>query len=406
MGFASGFPFSLTASVMLLRLKDSDVAISRIGLFSLVAVPYSFKYLWAPLIDGLNLPFLQKLLGKRRGWLCFIQSLLIVALFVFGAIDPQKNISLFALVAVCISFLSATQDIILDAYRIERLTVKLQGIGSSFTTYGWRIGSFISGVVPLLIAEVVSWSFAYYVASFIMVIGILTTLLSKEPIIERKTKIEKKVDFETFLINTFVLPFKELLKIEKIFFILAFIVLFKLGDAMAGVMTTPFLQDKGFTKTEIVVIVKTFGTVATFIGLFIGGLLAYKISLRYSLLIAGIFQMASNLLFVLQDHLGHNSDALIVTIFGENLASAIGATVFITYISSLCNVRFAATHYALLSSVATLARNVISSSSGFIVERHGWSIFFIVSTLAAIPGLLLLPTLTFFKEHRTSKTTT
>ena len=405
MGFASGFPFALTASVMSLRLKESGVSISSIGLFTLVAVPYSFKYLWAPLLDGLKLPLLQKLFGRRRSWLCLIQILLMVVLFLFGAIDPQKNIYLFAIFALCITFLSATQDIIIDAYRIERLTVGLQGVGATFAAYGWEAGLFLSGVMPLIIAETTSWSVAYYFTASIMIIGILTTLLSQEPLIEKTSKGNTSRGLITFLTKTFILPFKDLLKIHGIFYILAFIILFKLGDAMAGVMTMPFLLDKGFTKIEIIAIVKTFGTAATFTGLFLGGLLAYKVQHKYSLLIAGIFQMLSNLLFTYQDHAGHDKIVLMITIIGENVSSGIGATVFIAYLSSLCNVRFAATHYALLSSVATLSRNILSSFSGFVVEYSSWSIFFLISTVAAIPALMLLPKLTFFKKYRTANTT-
>jgi MFS transporter, PAT family, beta-lactamase induction signal transducer AmpG len=405
MGFASGFPFALTASVMSLRLKESGISISSIGLFTLVAVPYSFKYLWAPLLDGLKLPLLQKLFGRRRGWLCLVQILLMAALFLFGMLDPQRNIYLFAILALCITFLSATQDIIIDAYRIERLAINLQGVGAAFTSYGWRAGSFISGVLPLIIAETISWSVAYYVAASIMIVGILTTLLSEEPLVEKTIKKLSPKGLMPFLSNTFVSPFKDLLKIQGIYYILLFVILFKLGDAMAGVMTMPFLIDKGFNKLEIVAIVKTFGLAATFGGLFLGGLLAYKVSLKYSLLIAGIVQMLSNLLFVYQDYIGHDKVALIITIAGENLSSGIGITIFIAYLSSVCNVRFAATHYALLSSVATLSRNLISSSSGFIVENSNWSVFFLISTAAAIPALLLIPKLTFFKQHRTTKTT-
>jgi PAT family beta-lactamase induction signal transducer AmpG len=184
---------------------------------------------------------------------------------------------------------------------------------------------------------------------------------------------------------------------------LAFIILFKLGDAMAGVMTLQFLKAKGFTKIEMAVVVKTYGVIATIMGVTIGGFLAYRLPLRYSLLIAGILQMMSNLLFVYQDHMGHNTAALMITITGENLSTGIGSPILITYLSSLCNVRFAATHYALLASLASLSRNILSSLSGFIVAPWGWSVFFLISTLAALPALLLLPKLTFITGRRTSK---
>ncbi|NRA73667.1 MAG: AmpG family muropeptide MFS transporter [Rickettsiales bacterium] len=406
MGFASGFPLALTASVLSLRLKESGISISSIGLFSLVSIPYSVKYIWAPLLDSLKIRYLQKL-GRRRGWLIVIQVLLIASLFLFGAVDPKNQIYLCTIIAICITFLSATQDIVIDAYRIERLPVNLQAVGSAFTIYGYRVGLFVAGVAPLFVAEIISWSAAYYSAAIIMLIGVITTLVSKEPDIEKITSQEKPPkNLENFLMKNFILPFKDLIKIEGIAYIIAFIILFKLGDAMAGVMTMPFLSDKGFTKPEIIAIVKTFGTIATFVGLFIGGLLSYKISIKYSLLIAGILQMISNLLFIYQDYAGHNQIALIITIIGENISSGIGVTVLVAYLSSLCNVRFAATHYALFSSFTGLSRSVLSSMSGFIVDYSSWSIFFLISTIAAIPALFLLPKIKFFTKHRTDKSNT
>jgi PAT family beta-lactamase induction signal transducer AmpG len=403
LGFSSGFPFALTASAMLLRLTESGISIKSVGLFALISSAYTFKTFWAPLLDTVKLPFFQKLLGRRRGWILFTQILLIAFILLFGAANPVGNIILFAAIALCIAFLSATQDIVIDAYRIERISTDLQPIGASAAHYGWQAGAFLAGVLTLVVAEKFSWSVAYYAAALCMVVGILTILLSQEPSIEKITRDPYKKGLEQFLIKTFVLPLKDLLVLDGIFYILAFIILFKLGDAMAGVMTTPFLSSKGFTKIEMAAVVKTFGMVATLVGVSIGGFLAYRLPLRYSLLIAGILQMISNLLFIYQDHMGHDITALMITITGENLSTGIGGPIFITYLSSLCNVRFAAAHYALLASLASLARNILSSLSGFIVAPWGWSVFFLISTLAALPALLLLPKLTFFTGRRTSK---
>lgn len=247
LGFASGFPFALTASVLTIRLKEAGVAVGSIGLFVLVAMPYSFRFIWAPLIDSLKLPILQKVLGRRRGWLCLIQVLLIGAIFVFGAVDPSTQIYLCALAALAITFLSATQDIIVDAYRIERLDISLQGVGASFAVYGYRLGLYLSGIMPLIIAEHISWSAAYYISAGVMSMGIVATLLSKEPSIESVEDDSKFKGARDYLVKIFLAPLRDLMKINGMFYVFAFIILYTIGDAMAGIMTQVFLLDKGFS---------------------------------------------------------------------------------------------------------------------------------------------------------------
>jgi MFS transporter, PAT family, beta-lactamase induction signal transducer AmpG len=393
LGFSAGVPFALTASVLSTWLADIGINKSSIGLFSLVAVPYSFKYLWAPFIDGLKLPILNKL-GHRKGWLILTQILIMLSILFMSSLDPLNQLTLCAVTALVITFLSATQDIVIDALRIEYLPVSDQGIGAASYSYGYRIALYVSGALPLIIASFFSWHAAYFVAGLFMIVGMLTTLMIKEPYeySTRKTK--------HFFHDMILAPCKNFAAIPGWYFIIVFIILFKLGDAMAGIMTTPFLLDIGFSKIEIVAIVKTWGLITTFIGLTIGGILVKKVNFKKSILIAGVLQMLSNLMFVYQNHVGHNDHVLIATISVENLTSGIGATVIIAYLSSLCSIKFAATQYALLSSIITLSRNVLSGSSGFIVDSYGWNVFFIVSVIAAIPALLLIPKLHTFEKHR------
>lgn len=393
LGFSAGVPFTLAASVLSTWLADIGINKASIGLFSLVAIPYSFKYLWAPFIDGLKLPVLNKL-GHRKGWLILIQILLMLSIFFMGSLDPLKQLTLCAITAIVITFLSATQDIIIDAFRIEYLPVSDQGLGAASYSYGYRLALYLAGAMPLVIATFVSWQAAYCVAGLLMLVGMCTTLVIKEPYEFKAAKTSN------FLQSMVIAPLRNFIAIPGWYFIIIFIILFKLGDAMAGIMTTPFLLDIGFSKIEIVAIVKTWGLITTFIGLTIGGVMIKKLSFKKTIFIAGILQMLSNLMFIYQDHAGHNDHVLIATISVENLTSGIGSTVLVAYLSSLCSIKFAATQYALLSSVITLSRNVLSGSSGFVVDSYGWNVFFIISVIAAIPALALIPKLHTFEKHR------
>lgn len=397
LGFAGGAPFSLIASVLSAWLTELGISKTSIGLLTLVAVPYSFKYLWSPFVDGLNIPILKKL-GKRRSWLITTQILLMAAIFALGSINPLENLTLCAILAIAVSFFSATQDIVIDAYRIERLAVHQQGMGAAAYSYGYRIALYISGSVPLIIATYYTWQLAYIFTGMIILVGIITTLVIKEP--RDHHEVTKGRTMLQFLNDVIIAPFKNFTKIPEWYYVIAFIILFKLGDAMAGIMTTPFLLDTGFTKIEIVSIVKTYGLITTFIGLFIGGLMVNKLNFREALLFSGIAQMLSNLMFVYQDYVGHDMIVLISTITVENLASGMGATVMIAYLSSLCSFKFAATQYAVLSSVATLSRNVISGFSGIVVDNYSWSVFFLVSTIVALPALMLISKIQVFDKHR------
>ena len=387
LGLAQGIPFVLTATMMITFLADMQVSKAEIGLFGLMALPYTIKFLWAPFFDGIKLPFLTKTFGRRRSWLLVTQGAILTLMLALAFVADHFNPIHFAVLCFFIAVLSASQDTVIDAFRLETLTKEMQGLGAASVQYGWRVGAFIAGFVPLVVAHHYSWSAAYLSIALIFLIPIITTLMIKEPPIEAKMKRPAGDFFRDVL----VAPFKEIIKTQNIYYVFAFLILFKLGDAMAGMMTNPFLLDKAFSKLEIATIVKTYGLVATLVGLFVGGVLAHKVKLSKALLIAGILQCISNLMFVYQDFKGHDQLALLMTITVENIAGSIGSVVLVAYISNLCGLRFAATHYALLAAIPQFSRVILSSTfSSVIVHNFGWTPFFLFSTIASIPALFLI----------------
>ncbi len=388
MGLACGFPFALTASTLKAWLSDYNISMREVGYFAFVAIPYSLKFFWSPIIDGVKLPFLSKRMGHRRSWLILIQIGLIISILLLSQAHPGQSLLYCAVVATIVAFFSASQDIVVDAYRIERLKPDDQSLGITFYIYGYRIGLFVSGAVLLVIADYIDWKYAYYAGAVIMIFAIIVTLLVADAAHQHKEK--KSQSYKDHFYQVVIEPFANFMETKGWYYFIFFIIFFKLGDALAGNLTIPFLMKIGFSKTEIAIIVKTYGLPATLFGAFLGGLVVHRYGLIRSLVFAGIIQMLSNVMFIVQEHAGTNSLVLISTISIENIAGSIGDVVFVGYISKLCNFRFAATQYALLSAIATTGRNVISGSSGFIADHYGWTMFFIVSIVMALPGLLLI----------------
>jgi PAT family beta-lactamase induction signal transducer AmpG len=388
MGLCCGFPFALTASTLKAWLSEYNISMREVSAFAFVAIPYSLKFLWSPIIDAVKLPLLYKKMGQRRSWLLVIQVVLILTIFLLSQSKPQESLLYCAVIATMVSFFSASQDIVVDAYRIERLKPNDQSMGITFYIYGYRIGLYISGAVLLVVADYIDWKYAYYIGGIIMMLGILVTLFVADADHHYKDKTKKT--YKEYFYQMVVEPFKNFTETKGWYYFIFFVVLFKLGDSLAGNLTIPFLMKIGFTKTEIALIVKTYGLPATLFGTFLGGLVVHRYGLIKSLVFAGIIQMLSNVMFIAQDHFGHDPRVLVATVSIENISGSIGDVVFIGYISTLCNFRFAATQYALLSSIATVGRNVLAGSSGFIADDYGWTVFFIISMIMALPGLLLI----------------
>ncbi len=378
MGFSCGLPLLLTISVLQAWMKEEGVDLAVIGLMSLVGLPYTLKFLWSPLLDRYTLPFL----GRRRGWLLVAQLLLILAIAGLGLTKPAQNPFMVALAALLVTFFSASQDILVDAYRREDLADEELGLGSSLYVNGYRVGMLLASGGGLIMADHMSFQLVYLIMAACMSVGLVTTLFTPEPVVAEgapRSIREAVID-----------PFVDYFSRTGAFWILAFILLYKIGDQMASTMTTPFYLDIGFTKTEIGAVVKLFGFWATIIGGFAGGLLMLKLGINRSLWIFGGLQAASTLGFTVLAWLGHSLPGLAAVIAFENLSSGMGTTAYVAFMASLTNRKFTATQYALLSSLMGVPRVIASAPTGWMAKVMGWPAFFIACALVALPGLFLL----------------
>jgi PAT family beta-lactamase induction signal transducer AmpG len=396
MGFSSGLPLALTFGTLSYWLAELGVSLTAIGLFGLVRFSYSLKFLWSPLIDRMPIPFLTARLGRRRSWALTIQALLIVAIVVLGATDPRVDPAATALAAVAVAFLSASQDIVIDAYRIELLLPEEQGAGAAATQWGYRFGMLASGAGALYAASYGGWRFAYSVMAGLMLIGMMTVWLTPEPEAgppEPLSGETRAARIGGWLRRAVAAPFADLYRrngARQLAAIAVFIVLYKFGDALAGSMANPLYVALGFTKVEVATIAKIYGVLATLAGVALGGILVLRIGIFRALLLCGGLQALSNLMYAAQVWAGHDVGMLAFTIGGENLTGGMASAAFVAYLSGLCHRDFTATQYALLSSLATFGLNVLAASGGWLAQHLGWSPFFVLSTLACVPALLLL----------------
>jgi MFS transporter, PAT family, beta-lactamase induction signal transducer AmpG len=412
LGFASGLPLLLSFGTLSAWLREADVERSAIGLFSLVGLPYALKPLWAPLMDGLRLPLLTPLLGRRRGWMVLSQAMLMIAIAGLAFSNPGNAPFMMAGFAVLVAFFSASQDIVIDAYRIETLEEDEQGIGAAAVTYGYRAGMLVAGAGALILADTWTWTHAYLAMAGLVLIGTLTILFSPEPPgpldqdsapTSPNDGVPRRRRFVRWVADFVIAPFSEFATRPGWLAILLFIVTFKLGDAFLSIMTNPFYIDLGFTKTEIAEVTKLFGLIALAIGLFIGGLLIKWTGLLNALLISGILQAASNFVFAYQAVAGNDIAVLTLTIAVENVTGGMGTAAFVAYLSSLTNTAFTATQYALLSAFMAFGRTLLSSPSGYLVDFVGWFDFFVISVGVALPGLIILVLMMRFYPHHAGR---
>lgn len=378
MGFASGMPFFLTSKTMQFWLKESNVDITLIGIFAIVGLPYTLKFVWSPIIDRFTLPFL----GHRKGWLAFSQFALTVLICAMGLTNPANHIWIFAILALLVAFFSATQDIVVDAYRIETLKNEELGLGTALYTYGYKIALLITGALALLLADHMSWKYVYLIMAAIMGINLFFTIRAPEP---KTGDIKPKT-----LSEAVVLPFKEFFTRKSAILILLFIVLYKVGDNMAGSMLAPFYLEKGYTKTEVAVIAKTIAPTLSWIGPVLGGSVVYFFGIWGALWFAGFLQAASTFGFTLVAMAEKNLWLYGAVVSFEDITAAVGTIAFVAFMSNTANKKFTATQYALLSSFAGIPRVLISMPTGYLAKNLGWTPYFIFCTLAAIPGMLLL----------------
>jgi len=378
MGFSAGLPLLLTIGVLQAWMKEKGVDLTWIGMISLVQLPYTWKFIWAPVMDRFTLPFL----GRRRGWLLVAQLCLILSIAILGYSDPVKNVVIMVVAAILVSFFSASQDIVIDAYRREDLADEELGLGSSMYIYGYRMGMLLAGGGGLILADHMPYSSVYLIMAACMVPGVLTTLLTPEPKVSAGTPRTMK--------EAVINPMVEYFSRNNAVWILVFILLYKVGDTMAGAITIPFYLDLGFSKTDIGAVVKVFGTGATLAGAFLGGIILLRLGINRSLWIFGILQAISTVGFAMLARIGYSIPALSGVIAFENLSSGMGTAAFVAFMASITNKKFTATQYALLTSLIGVPRTFASAVTGFMAKHIGWESFFIACALVAIPGMLLL----------------
>ena len=395
MGFSSGLPLLLSFSTLSYWLVKENVALSVIGGLITVSTPYCFKFLWAPVIDQVRLPVMTRIFGRRRGWALTIQVLLMASIFALGAGDPEEGLAYLAGMAFVVAFFSASQDIVIDAYRIEILEEHEQGAGAAMTQAGYRIGMLASGAGALALSDFISWFWVYTIMAGLVAIGMFAVLIAPEPRDYRELAVStpdtgKATRMADRLRDAVVEPFMEFIRRRGALVILLFVMLFKYGDAVAGAMLNPFYHQIGFTGVEIASVTKVFGVMATLAGVFVGGMLVARFGILPALLVGGVLQAVANLIFAYLAATGRDLALLAVAVGADNFTGGLGSAAFVAYLSALCNVAFTGTQYALLSSLMACGRTLLAASSGWVAQELGWVGFFIATTGLAVPGLLLL----------------
>ena len=406
LGFSAGLPLALSGETLRVWLADRGVDLGTIGLLTLAGLPYTIKFLWAPVVDALHVPWLTRHLGHRRGWLAASQILLMAAIVFLGTRDPIAAPWMIGLGALLVAFASATQDIVIDAYRVESLPTDEQAAGMAGYVAAYRIGMLVSGagVIGLtawleaqgLGSEVV-WPLAYTVAAAMVLVGLAAVLLGREPAAREaaevaEAKSEAKSDAAARVVRAARGAFTEFLSRDAALAVLGFVVLYKLCDALAGTMTAPFvITGMGYDKATYAAIVKGVGLAALLIGGFAGGAVARALPLAAALWLGAILQLISNLAFVWLYFQPVGPGALTAAIVVENFTGAIGTVIFVAYLSALCNSPLhTATQYALLTALASTGRTFLSSGTGYLVNAVGWPLFFILTAAAALPALALM----------------
>ncbi|MGE5503716.1 MAG: AmpG family muropeptide MFS transporter [Actinomycetota bacterium] len=408
LGFSSGLPLLLTFSTLSAWLKGEGVSRTAIGLFALVGTPYAFKFLWSPLIDRLELPVLTRRFGRRRGWGLLIQALLMVCILALGASDPVRDLGAMAALAVAVAFLSASQDIVIDAYRVELLDEARQGPGAGAVQAGYRIAMLAAGAGALIVAQHAGWFAAYATMAALVSVGMLVFAFGPEPEVKvSAATLEREARAGAFLAarphlkgplaraigwfhGAVVCPFADFIARPGWLAVLLFVIGYKLGEAMAGAMANTLYIELGFQLDEIAWVSKIFGFAATVAGSVIGGALVARLGVMRALLLFGVLQSLGNLFYVAQAVAGHSVPALALCVAAENLTAGMAGAALVAYISGLCNAAYTATQYALLSSLTAVGRTLFASTSGRLADALGWVDFYLFTTVATVPALVLL----------------
>jgi PAT family beta-lactamase induction signal transducer AmpG len=405
LGFSSGLPLALSGSTLQVWAAESGVDLKTIGLFAIVGTPYTIKFLWAPLVDALDVPWLSRLLGRRRGWLVLSQLMLFVAIALLSLCNPRSGPLLAIIAAILVATASATQDIVIDAFRVESLPENEQAAGMASYVAAYRVANLVSTAGALYIVtgfEVGlgferghAWTAGYFAMALLVAIGLVAAILATEP----KESAAVAAEYArhtgesklTRVSQTALTAFKDFLLLDMAVVVLAFVVLFKFTDALAGAMTAAFVIDIGFTRIDYANVIKGLGFAATLLGGFAGGYVARAFPLVTSLWIGGILQATANFAFSWQAIVGKDIAWLSFAITVENFTSAVGTVIFVGYLSALCkNPLHTATQFALLTALSAVGRTYLSAGAGYIAEATGWAWFFAICAFAGIPGLALL----------------
>jgi len=379
LGFSSGLPLALTGGTLQAWMTVAGVDLRTIGVFALVGLPYTIKFLWSPLMDR----FVPPWLGRRRGWMVATQLSLFVGILAMAFSSPEHSVSTLAVVALLVAFASASQDIVVDAYRTDLLHEKERGAGTAVYVTAYRIAMLVSGALALILSEQIGWRNTYVLMAVFMAVGMMGALFGPEPAVDGRPP--------ATLREAVWGPLHDFFSRSGAVVILLFIVLYKLGDAYAGTLTTAFLiRGAGFSPTDVGTVNKGLGLISVIVGAAVGGSLMVRLGLFKALLLFGLLQAVSNLSFMVLAWLGKSYPMMIFAVAFENLSGGMGTSAFVAFLMGLCNHRYSATQFALLSSLAVLGRVFVSPSSGYIVEITGWAVFFLITVLTALPGLALL----------------
>ncbi len=391
LGFSAGLPLPLTGFTLRQWFSEADLQLATIGFTAWIGLSYAFKFAWSPIIDRVSVPILGKRLGHRRGWMLPIQAGLMIAIAAMSLFDPRVAPLYVAMAAVAVAFLSASQDIVVDAYRIESLRDEEQGAGLAAYIWGYRVAllAATSGALLLVREFDTGWAGVYVAMALLMAVGIATCLIVREPPTQAGARLVARSAGEWFA-NAVARPFADFAKRDGWIMILAFVALFKLGEALAGVMTNPLYRSVGYSREQVAAISAGFGFFMTLGGVAVGGVLVAKLGIARALIGTGFLQMASNLMYVAVANGGGDIQILWLQVGVENFTDGLADAAFVAYLSRLTNVAFTATQYALLSSLAAIPLRTLGGFSGVLAQWFGWTDFFLLTMAAAVPGMAIM----------------